>query len=180
LASVVRRKVSAGKLSGLLAEAVEKEKSRAAKSARIERVISAGLPRTFLDTNILLYCDAPSSPAKQKRALQLIIAHRRQRTGVVSLQVLQEYFVNATRKLGIDPTLAKQKAEIYARFQVVEPLTGDLLAAIDLSILRRMSLWDALIVHCARRSGCSELLTEDLQHGQVIDGLRIVNPFLED
>ena len=56
--------------------------------------------RVFLDTNILLYCDDPAHISKQRRALELVLEHKAQRTGVVSLQVLQEYFVNATGKLG--------------------------------------------------------------------------------
>ena len=140
---------------------------------------AAPLPRTFLDTNILLYCDDRANPTKQKRALELILEHRAQRTGVVSLQVLQEYFVNATRKLGLDPRLARQKVDVYAGFDVVEPVVQDVLAAIDLHRLHQVSYWDALVIHCARKSGCAVVLTEDLQHGQVIDGVRVVNPFLK-
>ncbi|MGD0629366.1 MAG: PIN domain-containing protein [Terracidiphilus sp.] len=139
---------------------------------------SARTPRTFLDTNILLYCDDPSNLSKQRRALELVLEHRSKRTGVVSLQVLQEYFVNATRKLGLDPGLARQKVEAYARFEVVEPVTRDILAAIDFHRLHRVSYWDALVLHCARKSGCRVVLTEDLQHGQEFDGVKIVNPFI--
>jgi predicted nucleic acid-binding protein len=134
--------------------------------------------RTFLDTNILLYCDDRADIARQKSALKLILQHRVQRTGVISLQVLQEYFVNATRKLGLDPHLARQKVEAYSRFEVVEPAVADILAAIDIHRLHSVSYWDALVIHCAKRSGCSVLLTEDMQHGQVIDGVRIFNPFI--
>jgi predicted nucleic acid-binding protein len=135
-------------------------------------------PRTFLDTNILLYADDLAYPAKQQRALDLILEHRTRRTGVVSLQVIQEYFVNATRKLGLDPEFARQKVESYCRFEVVEPVATDILAAIDIHRLHRISYWDALVLHCAKQAGCRVLLTEDMQHGQVIDGVRIVNPFL--
>jgi predicted nucleic acid-binding protein len=132
----------------------------------------------FLDTNILLYCDDRSDKSKQERALELVQLHRSHRTGVVSLQVLQEYFVNATRKLGVDPALARQKVEAFSRFEVVEPAIADVLAAIDLHRLHRVSYWDALVIHCARASGCTVVLSEDMQHGQVVDGVRIVNPFL--
>jgi predicted nucleic acid-binding protein len=74
--------------------------------------------------------------------------------------------------------LARAQVEFYSLFQVVEPKTSDVLAAIDLHRLRNISYWDALIVHCAKLAGCRELLSEDMQHGQVIDGVRIVNPFL--
>jgi predicted nucleic acid-binding protein len=134
--------------------------------------------RAFLDSNILLYCDDSGSPAKQFRALKLVLDHQRQKTGVVSLQVLQEYFVNATRKLGLDVRLARQKIEVFTRFHVVEPSTNDVLAAIDLHLLHGYSFWDSLVIHSASRAGCRELLSEDMQHGQIIDGVRIVNPFL--
>ena len=136
------------------------------------------LPRTFLDANILLYCEDSANPAKQVKAVGLVQEHLRRKTGVVSMQVLQEYFANATRKLGVDASLARQKIGIYTRFYVVEPAAHDILAAIDLHLLRKLSFWDAMIVHCARNAGCREVLSEDMQHGQVIDGVRIVNPFL--
>jgi predicted nucleic acid-binding protein len=134
--------------------------------------------RAFFDTNILLYSNDKRNPAKQLKAHSLVLAHRSDRTGVVSLQVLQEYFVNATRKLGMDPVVARRRLEIFSRFDLVEPRLNDVLAAIDLHRLNQISYWDALIVHCARMSGCHVVLTEDLQDGQVIDGVRIVNPFL--
>jgi predicted nucleic acid-binding protein len=136
------------------------------------------LPRTFLDTNILVYAEDLSEPGKQKRALELFEVHRLQRTGVISLQVLQEYFVNVTRKLGLDPAVARRKVELLATLNVVEPSVGDVLGAIDLHRLHGFSFWDALIIRSAKESGCSMLLTEDMQHGREIDGVRIVNPFL--
>jgi predicted nucleic acid-binding protein len=137
-----------------------------------------GTSRTFLDTNVLVYSDDPRNPAKQAKALNLIKDHLRMRTGVVSLQVLQEYFVTATGKLRLDPGLAKQRVEVFASFHVAEPAVGDILAAIDLHRLHGFSYWDALVLRMAGQSGCRVLLTEDMQHGQVIDGVRIVNPFL--
>jgi predicted nucleic acid-binding protein len=134
--------------------------------------------RTFFDSNVLIYGDDDAYRTKQGRAIDLIEAHHRSRTGVVSIQVLQEYFVNATRKLGLDPSLAKSKIEVFAKFQVVVPDVTDVLAAIDLHRLSGVSYWDALILRCAKQAGCSVLLTEDMQHGQVVDGVRIVNPFL--
>lgn len=134
--------------------------------------------RTFFDSNILLYGDDAAYPRKQALALDLIAAHLHERTGVVSIQVLQEYFVNATRKLGVDPSSAKNRIEAFAYLQVVVPDVVDVLAAIDLHRLNRISYWDSLILRCAKQGGCTVLLTEDMQHGQTIDGIRIVNPFL--
>ncbi|MDR3754916.1 MAG: PIN domain-containing protein [Terracidiphilus sp.] len=134
--------------------------------------------RTFFDTNVLIYTDDLSNFLKQKRALEVLNQHKLAKTGVLSLQVLQEYFVTVTRKYGVDPGVARRKVELFAAFDVVEPALSDVLAAIDLHQLRRLSYWDALIVHTAKQSGCPVVLSEDMQHGQVIDGVRIVNPFL--
>ena len=139
---------------------------------------AAGRVRTFFDSNILLYADDARFDAKRKRAIALILQHREQGTAVLSLQVLQEYFSIATRKLGVDPGEARRKVEIYARFHLVEPRLTDVFEAIDIYRLHRINYWDAMVVLCAGKSGCLQVLTEDLQHGQVIGGVRIVNPFL--
>jgi predicted nucleic acid-binding protein len=133
--------------------------------------------RSFLDTNVLLYTDAVDAPAKHRRALELLAEQRRARTGVVSLQVLQEYFVAATRKLAVDAAVARRKVELFANYHLVVLDVEDVLAAIDLHRLRQISFWDALVVRAAKEGGCSVLYSEDLQHGQSVDGVRIVNPF---
>jgi predicted nucleic acid-binding protein len=133
--------------------------------------------RSFLDTNVLLYTDAVDAPAKHRRALDLLAEQRRARTGVVSLQVLQEYFVAATRKLAVDAAVARRKVELFANYHLVVLDIEDVLAAIDLHRLRQISFWDALVVRAAKEGGCSVLYSEDLQHGQSVDGVRIVNPF---
>jgi len=133
--------------------------------------------RTFFDTNVLVYADDKAAPAKQRRALDLIAEHRRARTGVVSLQVLQEYFVTVTRKLHLDPRIARRKVELIAEFDVVFPEVADILAAIDLHRLHGVSFWDALVLRAAKQAGCSILLSEDMQGNREIDGVQIVNPF---
>jgi predicted nucleic acid-binding protein len=136
------------------------------------------LPRTFFDTNVLVYCDDESEPAKQLKALEVLDKHTRARTGVVSLQVLQEYFVTVCRKLGLDPGTARRKVEIFAMLDVAEPKVSDILAAIDLHRFQGFSYWDALVLRMATQAGCRVLLSEDMQHGRVVDGVKIVNPFL--
>ncbi|MFZ0143657.1 MAG: PIN domain-containing protein [Candidatus Sulfotelmatobacter sp.] len=133
--------------------------------------------RSFFDTNILIYADDKASPAKQRRALDLVAEHRRARTGVVSLQVLQEYFVTVTRKLRVDASVARRKVELLAEFDVATPEVADILAAIDLHRLHGFPFWDALVVRAAKQAGCSVLLSEDMQDAREIDGLQIVNPF---
>jgi predicted nucleic acid-binding protein len=136
------------------------------------------LPRTFFDTNVLVYAENASALVKQLKAIALFEEHRRNRTGVVSLQILQEYFVNVTRKLQVSPEVARRKVELLSRLDVAEPGFADILAAIDLHRLHSLSFWDALVVQMAKRAGCSVLLSEDMQHGREIDGVKIVNPFL--
>jgi predicted nucleic acid-binding protein len=133
--------------------------------------------RSFFDTNVLVYADDKGAPAKQKRAVELVSEHRRSRTGVISLQVLQEYFVTVTRKLHVDARVARRKIELLAEFDVASPDVGDVLAAIDLHRLHGINFWDGLIVHSAKQAGCSVLFSEDMQAAREIDGVRIVNPF---
>lgn len=133
--------------------------------------------RSFFDTNVLVYADDKAFPAKQRRALDLMAEHRRAGTGVVSLQVLQEYFVTVTRKLRVDPRIARRKIELLAEFDVVSPEVADILAAIDLHRLHGFSFWDALVLRAAKQAGCSVLLSEDLQAARENDGVQIVNPF---
>jgi predicted nucleic acid-binding protein len=92
--------------------------------------------------------------------------------------VLQEYFVASTRKLGLDPSLAKNRVQIFSRLEVVNITPEDVCSAIDIHRLHGLSFWDSLILHAARKAGCSVLLSEDMNHGQKIEGVRIINPFL--
>jgi predicted nucleic acid-binding protein len=133
--------------------------------------------RSFFDSNTLVYTDDVTDGRRQRRALELIAEARRRGTGVVSTQVLQEYFVAATRKLGVAATTARRKVELFARLQVVLIDVADMLAAIDLHRLHQFSFWDALVIRAAQHSGCAVLYTEDMQHGRRIDGLTIVDPF---
>lgn len=138
----------------------------------------ARLRRSFLDSNVLVYAEDAAYPDKQAKAISLIVALAEQRSAVVSLQVLGEYFNAVTRKLHLDTEIARSQVEFYAQFQVVEPKVADVLGAINVHRLYGMSYWDSLILHSAKQAGCSVLLSEDMQHGQVVDGVRIENPFL--
>ena len=96
---------------------------------------------------------------------------------MVSLQVLQEYFVTVTRKLHVDARIARRKVELLAEFDVAAPEVADILAAIDLHRLHGFSFWDALVVRAAKQTGCSVLFSEDFQDKREIDGVLVVNPF---
>jgi len=133
--------------------------------------------RSFLDTNILVYTDDMASPTKRRTALDLVKLARGEGWGVVSTQVLQEYFAAATRKLGVSADIARAKVEVFGRLDVATIDTPAILGAIDVHRLHDVSFWDGLIIHTARSAGCRRLYTEDLQHGQRFDGLEVVNPF---
>lgn len=132
--------------------------------------------RAFLDTNVLIYADEREGP-KSAAARALIEAAFVAGAGVVSTQVLQEYFSVATKKRGMTPEFARRNVELYASLDVVTVDAPLVLAAIDLHRLHAISFWDALIVRAAAVAGCRRLLTEDLNAGQTIDGVRIENPF---
>jgi predicted nucleic acid-binding protein len=134
--------------------------------------------RVFLDTNILIYADDLDAGDKRTRARALLAQHITERSAVLSTQVLQEFFVVATRKLGVRPEVVRRKVELLSTMDVVAIDPPLILAAIDLHRLHRISFWDALVVRSASRAGCRRLLTEDLQHGSTIDGVRIDNPFM--
>jgi len=131
----------------------------------------------FFDSNVLVYTDDTSAPKKRRRALDLLEQHQAQRTAVFSVQVLQEYFSVATRKLGVEASLAQRKVEVLARGLIVRLTEHDVIAAIELHRLRQIGFWDALIVHAARAANCRTLFSEDLLGGGQIGSLRVVNPF---
>ncbi|MDX1997395.1 MAG: PIN domain-containing protein [Thermoanaerobaculia bacterium] len=133
--------------------------------------------RSFFDTNVLVYTDDASSPAKKQRALELLEEERRSGTGVLSTQVLVEYFSAATRKLGVDPRIASRKVELFARFQVVLLDVELIQRAIELHRLHSISICDALVVRAAQAARCRVLYTENLQTGWRPEGLAVVNPF---
>lgn len=132
----------------------------------------------FFDTNILVYGEDASSPAKQKRASDLFDDHLRHGRALLSLQVLEEFFNAATRKLKLSAEEAQRKVEIFSSANMVRFHVMDVVASIELHRLTQISFWDAMIVHAARIGGASVLYSEDLQHGKVLGGVRVVNPFL--
>jgi len=133
--------------------------------------------RSFFDTNVIIYGDDKSEPAKRQRALALLAEHRRAGTGVVSLQVLQEYFVTVTRKLHVESSVARRKVELLAEFEVAVPQLADVLSAIDFHRLHGVSFWDALILRMALEAGCKTLFSENFQDSPQVEGMQVVNPF---
>ena len=133
----------------------------------------------FVDTNVLLYAHDRDAGRKREVARQLLEQLWGTRGGALSTQVLQEFYINATRKLPRPLTASQARTVIkrYATWRVhcIEP--SDVLAASELETQHRQSFWDALVIVSASRLGATSLATEDLQHGRRIAGLEIVDPF---
>ena len=134
--------------------------------------------RCFVDTNVLIYLFDNDSPGKQARA-QALFDKEKDRI-VLSTQVLGEFYVNVARKLEqpLPQDAAARAVEDFSRFDVQSVSAELVLAAVRRSRSSLLSYWDSLIVETARNVEAKILFTEDLQHGQEIDGLRIVNPFV--
>lgn len=130
--------------------------------------------KVFIDTNIWLYAHDRHDPDKRQKALSLVRQYAQQI--VVSTQVMQEFFVGATKKLGIPDQETKAILRLWNHFEVVSLQPEHVTEAIDLKIFNHLSFWDALILSASRSANCSILFTEDLNHGQIISGIRIENP----
>lgn len=131
----------------------------------------------FVDTNVLLYAADTADEEKHRAATAWRLELWKSRRGRVSYQVLQEFYVQAVRKS--PQTAEAAEAEVRDLF-AWDPVVVDasvIEAAWRLRKRFSLSFWDALIVGAAQAAGCSHLLTEDLSHGQDLDGVRVVSPF---
>lgn len=135
--------------------------------------------RAFVDTNILVYAHDRAAGAKQERAREAVTELWDHRSGVLSTQVLQEFYINVRRKAAnpISRSEARRALENYLSWTIVINDGDSILRAIDLERRYRLSFWDALIVQAALRSGANRLLSEDFQHGRRFGDVMIVNPF---
>jgi predicted nucleic acid-binding protein len=134
------------------------------------------MSKVFLDTNILVYSLEKSDKRKRDASRSLLIKANKEHQGVISTQVMQEFFVTATRKLGADPLIVKGLLASFGHFEVVTITPHLIREAVDTQILSRLSFWDALIVVAAESARCEAVWSEDLNTGQIIRGVRIENP----
>lgn len=134
----------------------------------------------FLDTNILVYAYDRSAGHKHTLAAQLVEGCWENENGRLSIQVLQEFFVTVTRKIGmpLDHHTARQIVADLAHWRLQAPQASDLLQAIDLLQDYQLSFWDAMVVQSAARLGCKTLYSEDLSHGQSYGNVQVINPFI--
>lgn len=133
----------------------------------------------FVDTNVLAYAHDSSDQRRQPIASALVDELWQSRAGVLSTQVLTEFYAVVTRKF--DPPMARRDAralvDAYAAWPIVQVDPPLIVAASGLEERHSLSFWDALIIEAARRAGADRLVSEDLQHGRRIAGLIIENPF---
>ncbi|HDI60613.1 MAG TPA: PIN domain-containing protein [Desulfobacteraceae bacterium] len=132
----------------------------------------------FVDTNILIYAHDIEAGPRHKKALELVRGLWEKGGGVISVQVLQEFYVNITRKVPapLPRPLARSLVETYACWPLVTPDPADLLKASEIEERYRLSFWDAMIVAAAVKARAATLWTEDLSHESLIEGIRVVNP----
>ena len=133
--------------------------------------------RVFLDTNVLVYAQDSGVPTKQRKSRDIIMRLADSGDGVISTQVMQEFFVAATRKLGVEPLAAKGVLKTFGVFEIVQVSPALIHEAIDCCILNQLSYWDALILAAASSAGCSTVFSEDLNASQTILGVKVENPF---
>jgi predicted nucleic acid-binding protein len=135
--------------------------------------------KTFVDTNVLIYAHDIEAGTKHETARAVIRELWGWRAGVLSTQVLQEFYVNVTRKIA-RPLARPSARAVVDSYTVwcIDTTAADISAAFRIEEEAGIGFWDALIVAAARKAGAGRILSEDLNSGQIIAGVRIENPFL--
>ncbi len=135
--------------------------------------------RTFVDTNVLIYAHDVDATSKHETANSVLRELWEERSGVLSPQVLQEFYVNVTRKI-LHPIPKKSARLVVSSYAVwcIDTTHADISTAFRIEDEYRIGFWDALVVASALKSGANRILSEDLNAGQTIAGIRIENPFV--
>lgn len=138
--------------------------------------------RVFVDTNILVYSRDASEAEKQAVALQWLAVLWQQHSGRISFQTLNEFYVTVTQRL--KPGLTREEAQADIRNLLLwNPIAVDNTVMENAWLIQashRFSWWDSLILSAAQIQDCAFVLSEDLQHGQPVGNLTIINPFMAD
>ena len=146
--------------------------------AKVGREETFTMSKVFIDTNILVYSMDNHNKLKKKKCRDLLRKAHHDLQGVISTQVMQEFYVAAVKKLKADPLIVKDIIHSLDRFETVTITPEIINEAIDCSIISRISFWDALIISAAQGARCEKIWTEDLNHGQIIRGVLIENPLI--
>lgn len=131
----------------------------------------------FIDTNILVYTLDKFNRSKQKKARLLLKKLISQNSCVISTQVLEEFYVAATKKMNASPAVVKGIITSFEKIEIVHITPEIIKDAIDINILHKISFWDALIIAAADTAKCAAVITDDLNSKQTIKGIKIINPF---
>ncbi len=137
------------------------------------------IDRAFVDTNVLVYAHDLDAGVRHEVASRLVADLWETRAAVISTQVLQEFYVNVTRKIAspLPRSAAREIVRAYAAWPVETIGAAEILLASEVEEQHQLSFWDALIVAAAVKAGASRILTEDMSPGRTIAGVRIENPF---
>lgn len=135
--------------------------------------------KAFIDTNIIIYAYDVTAGKKHETARTIITDLWGSGLGVISTQVLQEFFVNVVQKIPkpVDKQQAKEIVRDFLKWHVVVNTGDSIVDAIDICLRFEYSFWDSMIIEAAIKGGAAFLISEDLQDGQVISGVTIKNPF---
>ena len=133
----------------------------------------------FIDTNVFLYAYDVDEGQRHDEAARLVARLGRERTGAISVQVLQELYVNLVRKTptSVGRTMARDEIRRIARWPTHSPLAHDVVAAAEIADENTISFWDAMIIRSASQMDCPVLWTEDPNSGQRISGVESRSPF---
>lgn len=136
------------------------------------------MSKSFIDTNVVVYANDRADPAKQEQAIECITAHLRDRTGVISTQVLMEYAAVASTKLNQEPDSVHRQLQLLDRLEVVQVNRSLIEQGLDLRSAFTLSFWDGVILAAAVASRCDTLISEDFTSGRAYAGIRVENPFV--
>ena len=132
--------------------------------------------KIFIDTNLLVYSMDNYNYDKQKKCRSILKIINKKYYGVISTQVLQEFFVTVTKKLNADPLIAKNIMRTFYHYEIVTVAPELIQDAIDCYILNKLTFWDSLIIVAAESAKCISVWTEDSNDGQKIRNIKIFNP----
>jgi predicted nucleic acid-binding protein len=136
--------------------------------------------KVFVDTNILVYAYDRGAGNRHEKALSLIEQLWRDGSGILSTQVLQEFYVNVRRKAQ-HPVTVEQARVLISDYLAWDPVVNDgaiIMQAIDIKRRYQLSFWDSLIVAAAQKCGASIIYSEDFNHGQMFGSVEVLNPFI--
>ena len=129
---------------------------------------------------MLIYAYDIEAGSKHARCHEILHTLWNTKSGIISIQVMQEFFVNVTRKIPRPLSVAKSKGilQAYLAWEIPPTQADTVLLAVDIMARHQLSFWDAMIIASATKGGAKTLLSKDLNHDQLIEGVRVLNPFM--